>query len=315
MDCLSLENDNLRINVIPECGGKISSLLHKSSNVDLMWRNPRVDYRRPVLGVPVHYYDCGGWDEVLPTDLACSWRGEDYPYYGEVWALPWIFEIEKDRKDEVCAHLTVNCALSQLRVDKWITLRECDAGLEVKHRITNISSFDQEHFFWMSHVTLPCIESSRIDVPANELIVEEITRPSRLLSGSYSWPFAKDKSGEVDVRNIGSRDGTCEWFFANQLEDGWFAFSNVRNRIGVAFVFSKEVFPTVGFFINRGADRGHYSVAVEPCTGYPIRLTDAIKNGTARELGPGDSLNSVMRVYVYEGHSSVSNIRSDGTVE
>lgn len=295
-------------------GGKISSLVYKPSNVDIMWRNPRVEYRKPTLGLPVHYYDGGGWDEVLPTDLACSWRGEDYPYYGEVWALPWKYEVEQERSEEACVHLWVNCALSQLRMDKWITLREHDTGIELKHRITNISNYDQEYFFWMSHATLPCVESSRIDLPAKRLLVEEATRPSRFLPGSYSWPLGKDMKGEVDVRRIGVRDGTCEWFFASELEEGWVAVSGIRKEVGVAFVFSKDVLPVVGFFINRGADRGNYSVAVEPSTGYPIRLTDAIKNKTARELSPGDSSESVIRVYVYEGRSSVSNVKADGTI-
>lgn len=92
------------------------------------------------------------------------------------------------------------------------------------------------------------------------------------------------------------------------LEDGWVAVSNVNDGVGIAFIFSKEVFPTVGFFVNRGADRGHYSLAVEPCTGYPIKLTDAIENGTARELKPGESFASTMRVRLYQGLSSVSKV-------
>lgn len=315
MKCIGLENEYVYLNLIADYGAKLSHLVYKPRNVDLIWHNPRVDYRRPTFGLPVHFYDGAGWDEVLPTDLACSWRGEDYPYYGEVWALPWRYEIEREQSQEACVHLWVTCALSQLRMDKWIRVRKDDRGFEVKHRITNISNYDAEYFFWMSHATLPCVESSRIDIPARRLQVEEAKRPCRFRAGSYAWPLVNDKDCTVDVREIGRRDGTCDWFFAMDLEDGWVAVSNVSKGVGMAFVFPKEVFPTVGFFINRGGDRGHYSVAVEPSTGYPIRLTDAIENGTARELKPGDSFESMMQVRIYQDLSSVSRVGPDGTIE
>lgn len=88
--------------------------------------------------------------------------------------------------EEACVYLWVTCRLSQLRMDKWITMKEREDGVEVRHRITNISEHDLEYFFWMSHATVPCVESSRIDIPARRLQVGEVTRSCRFNAGSYT---------------------------------------------------------------------------------------------------------------------------------
>ena len=60
---LRLENALLRVDVLPECGGKILHLVHKPEDRDYLWQHPSTT--PAVLPNAGNYDDnfCGGWDD------------------------------------------------------------------------------------------------------------------------------------------------------------------------------------------------------------------------------------------------------------
>ena len=47
-----LENEHLRLVVLPETEAKIHALIDKKRDHDVLWHNPRLEPRRPVFGAP-----------------------------------------------------------------------------------------------------------------------------------------------------------------------------------------------------------------------------------------------------------------------
>src|SRR5919199_616506 len=95
IDTVILENDLLRVVIMPDLGAKIWQLTYKPKGKDLLWHNPRLKPRK----LPFHsIYDdtfFGGWDELYPNDTPEELNGEAEPDHGEIWTLPWEYAIEK----------------------------------------------------------------------------------------------------------------------------------------------------------------------------------------------------------------------------
>jgi hypothetical protein len=63
-----------------------------------------------------------------------------------------------------------------------------------------------------------------------------------------------------------------------------------------------------------GGWRGYYHAIMEPWTGYPSPLAEAVAAGRARELAPGTSLETSVTAVVYGGVDGVSQLAADGSV-
>lgn len=317
MRTLVLENDEIRATVLPEYGAKIFQFIAKKTNHDLLYHNPRVEIRTPVYGVNVDNWWHGGIDECIPTGQASTYKGEAYPYLGEVWSLPWSYEIEKDNAEEVRVHLFRNTVISPLRVDRWVTLRAHGSILEMRHKVTNLGYTDVE-FLWGIHPGLAINSSSRIDIPASKVLIDESSPNNRLgAPGSYyNWPYAKAQNGqEVDMRIVAPPESkTVDMHFATELTDGWLALTDTSANVGFGLAFPKEVFKSIWLWLVYGGWRGLYCAAIEAWTGYPGRLDLAVKNGTCTALRAGKELTCETRLIAYTGLSEVDRIAADGSV-
>jgi hypothetical protein len=79
-------------------------------------------------------------------------------------------------------------------------------------------------------------------------------------------------------------------------------------------VFDDSVFPVVWLWLVYGGWRGYQHAIMEPWTGYPSPLAEAVAAGRARTLEPGDTLETELAAVVYGGVKSVSRLAADGSV-
>lgn len=316
LDVLLLENELLRVVLLPQLGGKLWQLTYKPADRDLLWQHPRLTPQR----VPFHsVYDdvfFGGWDELFPNDLAEEIGGERLPDHGEVWTLPWNVAIARETPAEVEVHLSVMTPISSARVEKWIALRTGEAKLRFRHRITSLSAREQP-FLWKLHAAMALAGDSRIDMPARDVYIEDFGPPrtgaSRL---SYSWPFAADAAGtRHDMRRtLPATAQVSEFQYATELTAGWCAITHPHKRLGFGLSFDPIVLPSCWLFATYGGWRNLSTVVLEPCTGYPVSLAQGIDDGTHRVLGAGETISTEIVATVYTGAVGVHAIDSDGNV-
>ena len=91
---VALENDSLRLTLLPGYAWKIASLVSKKTGREFLFQSAAEELRVPEYGAAFSEYDSSGFDEVFPSIDACpypdgSWAGMPIPDHGEVWALPW----------------------------------------------------------------------------------------------------------------------------------------------------------------------------------------------------------------------------------
>jgi len=317
MRTLILENELLRSSILVDFGSKIFEFIHKQSDRDLLYHHPRVEIRAPVYGVNADNWWPGGIDEAIPTGHVSKYEGEEYPYLGEVWSLPWQYEVLSREDDNVSAHLWRTTVIAPLLVEKWITLRGGEAMLRLRHRITNLGPSEFK-FLWGIHPALAISPSSRIDIPAEDVLIEE-SLPNDRLGGrntTYEWPYAIDREGRrVDMRVVQPEGAqTCDFHFATKLTDGWLAVTDREAGVGFGLVFPKEVFNTIWLWLVYGGWRGVYCAAVEAWTGFPAKLNEAVERGRHSTLGPKGSLECETIMLAYAGASAVERITRTGEV-
>src|SRR5256885_5696160 len=79
-----LENELLRVIILPEAGAKIWQITYKPLDADLLWNNPRVPPARLPLNSRYDDVWCGGGGELFPDDEGLVIEREIYPDHGEV---------------------------------------------------------------------------------------------------------------------------------------------------------------------------------------------------------------------------------------
>lgn len=316
IETVIIENEQLRVVIMPELGAKMWQLTYKPKSKDLLWQHPRLKARK----VPFHsLYDdtfFGGWDELFPNDMSEKINDEEEPDHGEIWTLPWNYNLEKISDDEVVVHLWVDTVILVSRVEKWITLRRDESKLHFHHKITNTGQIDQP-FLWKLHVAMSVDEHSRIDMGAKKMYIEDFG-PTRIgkTGVSYEWPYVSDEQGiRHDMRKVLPMHARINEFqYATEMNDGWCAVTHTKDQIGFGLSFDLNMLPSCWLFASYGGWRNLQTVVFEPCTGYPISVNDGMKSGTHQILQAGQTMEYDVTAVVYEGITEVSSIDKDGNV-
>ena len=89
---IELENEWLRLSLLPEVGAKMYDLVWKPTGRNFLWHNPRIRPQPYPIEANFDNYWCGGWDEGFPTCDECDFRGEHYPNLGELRSVGWTVD-------------------------------------------------------------------------------------------------------------------------------------------------------------------------------------------------------------------------------
>ena len=316
LQALVLENDQLRAVILPELGAKLWSLTYKPVDREMLWQHPRVHPRPVPFGATYDDWFCGGWDELFPNDAPVTVGGESYPDHGEVWSMPFEWEVIDHSERAITIRLDRSGVVTATRMEKWITLCAGEPLLHFRHRFQNDGPFPLD-FIWKLHPALRITPQSRIDLPAQRVLVDEGFR-DRLGAEvvEFRWPNARASTGAaVDMRRIPSPESaTCDFFYAVELDAGWCALTDTGEHVGFGLVFDPQVLSSVWVFGAYRGWRGLYMTILEPCTGFPYRLDEAIAGGRHSHLDPGASLETEVTAVLYRGLESVQQITRDGKV-
>jgi Domain of unknown function (DUF4432) len=303
---LWLENEQLRVGVLPHKGADIFEFTYRPLGVQLLMQTPwglKVPGKKPPAEFLENYE--GGWQELFPNHGdACEFRGQTLPMHGEVALLPWDVQVLQDNSIETCLHLQVCCQKTPFLLERTMRLRAGMAQLEILEKVTNESDTPCE-FVWGHHLTLGeafLDGASRLDVPASTILTpQSLYEPgtARLAPGQSSpWPNAKDRQGgTIDLSKIPDRSAhSHDDAFLTGLEKG--SFSVVSPGCGLCFTLNwdEKLFPWIAFWQPYGgADMppftGMYGVGIEPWVSQ-FTLAEAVEKAQARSLEGRASLET-----------------------
>jgi galactose mutarotase-like enzyme len=293
------ENRRLRVVVLPGLGGKIISLVDKTADTELLWRNPRVPLRPAAPGAAYDDQFLGGWDELFPNDEPEELAGEPMPDHGELWTQPWAVTTGGD-PGQCWVELTLRPPISATSVTKRLTL---GAGSEVRldYRVTNEGRRDLP-YLWKSHVAVALQPDSRVDMAADTVLVHEFGEPrGRPADPLITWPTLPADGVEHDLRRMPDirERGVSEFLLATRMHAGACSVSHPAAGTGLRLHWDLADLPSCWLFASYGGGwRGLDVLVLEPCSGFPLSVAEGVAAGTHRILPAGATISWSLRAGV-----------------
>lgn len=273
-----LQNQHLRVAIVPERGGKCTSLRSRRTGAE--WMHPPLrPYAEAKTGGGFEQWDGGGFDECLPTVAATA----DAPDHGELWRRAWA---------------VVNASASELT----LSTRACGDAVALTRRasldgaalVLDYSLVNESQqavpLLYCAHPLLRVEQGDRITLPPEVTSVRVESSKSHAAGSQVSWPG----TGDADLSVIGPPDGSqADKLFTGAMREGWCSLFRPAIQEGVAVTFSADALPYLGMWICRaawpeGGVARQYTVAFEPASAPHDSLAAAEQDGTAWQLAPGE---------------------------
>jgi Domain of unknown function (DUF5107) len=300
LHAIELENEWLRLSVLPEVGAKIYDLVWKPSGRNFLWHNPRIlPQPYPIEGNFDNYW-CGGWDEGFPTCDECDFGGEHYPNLGELRSVRWTVTSAGLRNEQAVAALAAFGPISPVRAEKMVALAAGSPVVRIRHEITNLGPLPLD-FIWGTHPALDPTAHMTLRVPARTGIVGQASSPELGTPGQrYSWPMLDTASGRTDMSRVQGADAKvfCG-HYATDLEGGWYAVEDAESGAGFLLRFPADVCPQLWMWLAYGGWRGYHHVILEPWTSSPVSLAEAVRQRTHRCLEAGGKFSVEVQARIY----------------
>jgi len=327
---LWLDNDLLRISILPDKGADIYELVYLPAGVDFLMKTPsglkpagRQSGGSYPQGVSPDFLDNyeGGWQELFPNpgdSVMYAWGGAlqddrqvELPFHGETPLLPWQVIAPSGDVDGLEVVLGVDCVKTPFRLERRMRLFQNAAILEIDGKVTNLS--DQAQYFqWGHHIVLGgnfLQAGCRLETPASEITTPDVLyEPETALLApgqSEPWPYGLTRSGgkRADLGDIpGPEARIHDDVYLTGLRAGWVQVSNPNLQLRFRMEWDPSIF---GCIVNwrplGGADlpplTGIYGLGIEPWTSR-FSLSEAIECGAALRLERRQSLETTLRVIV-----------------
>lgn len=310
-----LENEKLEVTVLPDKGADIISLTYKPKDIDFMWRSPYGldDNEKPYRGDRnfLEMYE-GGWQEILPTGSGGGvYKNARFMFHGETPYLPWTWEIIEDTPACVAVRFSVTCKKMPIRAERIMRLRSHQSELEIEETVENLSP-EGFHFMWGHHPAIgaPFLsEHCTLQLPTEHgVLIERIWKDDSVQNGEIHWPYLPNGIDLSRIRPEG--DESKFMIMMDQLSRGSYQIVNSQLKLGVEMNWDLSVMPYLWLWMNFNGEAGYpwykraYLMAVEPWTSIIYDGTDglneAIANGSAVYLSPGDTKDFCMKFRVFE---------------
>jgi len=320
-----LENETIRISVLAGKGTDLVEFNYKPRDLDFVWLapggvwNPSAAHSTSFdpLATFLDSYP-GGWQEVFPNAGAPAIHaGAQYGQHGEVFALPWDVEIVDDTERSIAVRFTVRGQKIPCAITKTLRLRRGEPELEITESVTNESPVAVEAM-WGHHITFgrPFLEPGHRIILPDSVVAQP--HPVAVEAGGrrvasddrFAWPQATGVDGEpVDFSSIPEPGTPSDLFYISGFpeETAWYEIVDSGSQIGLRVEWDRATMPYLWYWQEFGATTEYpwygrtYNIGLEPSSSYPTNgLPDAVANGSAMTLGPGETRDFWLRARVLD---------------
>ncbi|MFE7392210.1 hypothetical protein [Streptomyces sp. NPDC057582] len=310
-----IEDDQIRVEIDPAVGATITSIRHRATGAELLWRNPRHGVgasRHEGSGVDLWLEATeGGWQLVLPNGgTECTYQGVHHGFHGEAGLVPWSWRA-RDGGLELSADL---CDLP-LSVVRSVDL----TGPGVLRVSTSVSNYGDRpvELMWGEHIgfgsDLLDDPALRLSCPAAEVTTDdEYCAPSNPLGPGVrsAWPYAAGLDRPVDLRR--PLEGASALAYLSAVSQ---PITLTAPGAGLSVdVRWSDTFPFVWLWTELGGEQGPpwfgraRAIGVEPFTSWPSQglARVAEKTGTQLRISPAQPVSGWAEIAITETARTVS---------
>jgi hypothetical protein len=273
---VSIENQYLSVTILPEFGGKITSIRRKDLNYEYLWYCPEMLKRNCQV-----YDDCfsGGIDEIIPNDLPETICNIDFPDHGILWSTSLNYSIDANR-----VILEGNLTQANLYYKKEISLSDKSPQIKMRYKIENLLEKDFP-FIWRIHAAIRAEPGDIFNCSAQKAVCIDPVWSRHYTKEPFGWP--SDQMYRANI--LPEADGTTEFLFLYELYDGK---AKIQKACGRTFscLFDIKTFPYVCYFASYGGFKGKYFAVLEPATTKGLTVNEAQKDTACSILKGGNTI-------------------------
>ena len=301
MHSLVLQNECLRVRVIPQLGCKIVEIYDLENDHEWLWSDKSRPIKAANYGDQYDLYDISGFDECFPN-IGISQDpkniGVTLPDHGEIWSLPWDVTQEENG-----VSATVLGKLFDYRFFRRLSLKS--NKLVIEYSVSNIGNSELT-YMWSAHPLFAIDENMKIEITGNPKMSKEFGFGGRIgpdgdnwYEGHLSehvWPSVLGVDGRLsDMSEVSLDKVLTDKVVLDAPVDGLVSLKKLSSGRSLTMKFSPLELPFLGICYNFGAwpltGEPATWVALEPTTGKTDRLDECTKLDCARVLAPKSNAN------------------------
>lgn len=301
MHSLVLQNECLRVRVIPQLGCKIVEIYDLENDHEWLWSDKSRPIKAAKFGDQYDLYDISGFDECFPN-IGISQDpkniGVTLPDHGEIWSLPWDVTQEENG-----VSATVLGKLFDYRFSRKLSLKS--NKLVFEYSVSNIGNSELT-YMWSAHPLFAIDENMKIEITGNPKMSKEFGFGGRIgpdgdnwYEGHLSehvWPSVLGANGQIsDMSEVSLDKVLTDKVVLDAPVDGLVSLKKLSSGRSLTMKFSPLELPFLGICYNFGAwpltGEPATWVALEPTTGKTDRLDECAELDCARVLPPKSNAN------------------------
>ena len=280
-----LENDIVKVIVLPMRGGKTASILYKPKGFELL-AQPKGEYPPLIHGMDFSKGDASGFDDAFPSidreTVMVDGKKVIYPDHGDIWTMPMAAAIGDNG-----ILLDGESGILPYRYHKEVRL---DGDKVYYHyAITNdgIVSFP---CLWACHGLLRYEPDMRLSYPLGRRYAQNTLSSPELGEVGVLHPLT---DGSYDFSSVPQKEShtMVKYYLQGRCIEGRCGIIYPTQGMACDIEFDHQKLPYLGIWLTAGGYRGEYNCAFEPATGYYDSVSKAAENGTAVTLSPGQTVS------------------------
>ncbi len=284
MAILALESQAVRVEIDPDFGARVLSLIDRRSGRDWMAKGPQSSQ----VGEDAVYLadEAVGWDECFPTvapwDASGTALGRRLRDHGDLWGRPWAVDAKSNDS------ATLSWSDGAFRFTRRLSLGA--ASLTADYAIANIGDAALP-FMWALHGLLAVTPDDWIELDGVAAVVATyVARDGHTITApQLAWPGPDDALGMPLDRVQPALSRFAAKLYASHVPG---ARASVGGRNGWLDIGWDDRIGHLGLWLNYGgwpAPGSTHHLALEPTTASADHLGQALEQGTAITLEPGAS--------------------------
>jgi hypothetical protein len=274
---VNIENDALRIEVYPQIGAKVASIIDKADKFELLFDYAAELPTTSVYDRPFSEAWHAGWDECFPAVGAGPYPKHPYtgvsvPDHGELWGLPTTAVPAKDG---------ITTTWHGLRFGYRLTRKLFLEGPSIvaHYTLVNLAPFEFR-FVWAQHALLSMATPVEIDLGEAACRLSH-DAGGNVIDADFQWPRVGQ---EIDFSRPGDLPAKQGWkiFTKDPISrPAVIRYPSRGRELRIEYGGGEEPGAYWGVWLNTGGWMGHRHLAIEATTGRHDRVDRSIQDRSA----------------------------------
>jgi hypothetical protein len=283
---LIIENDALRLEVYPQFGGKVLSIVDKADNYELLFDFPAEFPTACQYDRSYWMSYCAGWDECFPAIgpgpyPVHPYKGISVPDHGELWSLPTTAVPTKDGITTEWQGLRFGYRLSRdLRIE--------GPTLRADYTLQNFAPFDF-YFVWAMHPLASLHVPVELAMPPGTFRLSHDADAQRVDS-PFEWPVTSKNDNLSRPSDLPPKRGWKVFSVDPISAPAIVQYPSRRRCVKIEYSSEDGVQAYWGVWINTGGWAGHKHFAVELITGRFDEIDRSFRDSSAARIAPNGKL-------------------------